>query len=206
MDKLFQFQVLEGDPDRTSSLFGLLRGVVVIDLSGYDTDIQNLIVAITLELFYSQMQNTGSSQADRDFRQLTRFILVDEADNFMSQNFPALKRIMKEGREFGVGTILSTQFLRHFGSGDDDYSSYILTWVVHNVSDLKRSDIDFVFRSSADPEVSEQLYQDIKAIGKHQSIVKAGNAAATAVQDMPFWQIAGDEEQSYLPPCEISEA
>ena len=46
----------------------------------------------------------------------------------------------------------------------------------------------------------------IKAIGKHQSIVKAGNAAATAVQDMPFWQIAGDEEQSYLPPCEISEA
>lgn len=206
MDKLFQFQVLEGDPDRTSSLFGLLRGVVVIDLSGYDTDIQNLIVAITLELFYSQMQNTGSSQADRDFRQLTRFILVDEADNFMSQNFPALKRIMKEGREFGVGTILSTQFLRHFGSGDDDYSSYILTWVVHNVSDLKRSDIDFMFKSSADPEVSEQLYQDIKAIGKHQSIVKAGNAAATAVQDMPFWQIAGDEKQSYLPPCEISEA
>ena len=75
-----------------------------------------------------------------DFHQLTRFILVDEADNF-------------------------------------------------------------VFKSSADPEVSEQLYQDIKAI-----IVKAGNAAATAVQDMPFWQIAGDEEQSYLPPCEISEA
>lgn len=145
MDKLFQFQVLEGDPDRTSSLFGLLHGVVVIDLSGYDTDIQNLIVAITLELFYSQMQNTGSSQVDRDFRQLTRFILVDEADNFM-------------------------------------------------------------FKSSADPEVSEQLYQGIKAIGKHRSIVKAGNAAATAVQDMPFWQIAGDEKQSYLPPCEISEA
>lgn len=61
------------------------------------------------------------------------------------------------------------------------------------------ADIDFVFKSSADPEVSEQLYQGIKAIGKHQSIVKAGNAAATAVQDMPFWQIAGDEEQSYLP-------
>ena len=49
------------------------------------------------------------------------------------------------------------------------------------------ADIDFVFKSSADPEVSEQLYQGIKAIGKHQSILKAGNAAATAVQDMPFW-------------------
>ena len=31
---------------------------------------------------------------------------------------------------------------------------------------------NFVFRSSADPEVSEQLYQDIKAIGKHQSIAQ----------------------------------
>ena len=29
------------------------------------------------------------------------------------------------------------------------------------------ADIDFVFKSSADPEVSEQLYQGIKAIGKH---------------------------------------
>ena len=199
MEKLFQFQLLESDPQRTASLFSLLNGVVVIDLSGYDSDIQNLVVAITLELFYSQMQNSGSSKADERFRQLTRFILVDEADNFMSQNFPALKRILKEGREFGVGTILSTQSLRHFASGED-YSSYILTWLVHNVPDLKRSDIEFVFKTSADPDVSAQLYQQIKMIGKHQSVVKAGNAAPVSMQDLPFWQIADDADESYLPP------
>ena len=47
MDKLYQFQVFEGDPSRTVSLFDLLNSVVVIDLSGYDADIQSLIVAIT---------------------------------------------------------------------------------------------------------------------------------------------------------------
>lgn len=205
MDHLYQFQILEGDARCTTSLFELLDGVVVMDLSGYDADIQNLIVAITLELFYSQMQNSQSSLADKDFRQLTRFILVDEADNFMSQNFPALKRILKEGREFGVGTILSTQSLRHFGSGDGDYSSYILSWVVHNVSDLKRSDVDFVFKTSSDPATAEMLYQGIKSIGKHQSVIKAGNAAPMTVQDTAFWQIAEDTAESYLPESEVPE-
>lgn len=56
MDKLYQFQVFEGAASKTQSLFDLLKGVVVIDLSGYDADIQSLIVAITLDLFYSQMR------------------------------------------------------------------------------------------------------------------------------------------------------
>ena len=89
-----------------------MKGVVVIDLSGYDADIQSLIVAITLDLFYSQMQAAGSSKLNNKYRQITKLILVDEADNFMSEGFPALKKILKEGREFGVGTILSTQFLK----------------------------------------------------------------------------------------------
>lgn len=124
MDKLHEFQVFEEDPEKTISLFDLLEGVVVVDLSGYDSDIQSLIVAITLDLFYSQMQAAGSSQMDHQYRELTKLILVDEADNFMSEGFPALKKILKEGREFGVGTILSTQFLKHFGSGEDDYIYY----------------------------------------------------------------------------------
>lgn len=80
--------------------------------------------------------------------------LVDEADNFMSQDFTALKKILKEGREFGVGSTLSTQFQIHFGSSDDDYAKYILTWVVHNVADLKQADVDFVF--NAQPKSKEE--------------------------------------------------
>lgn len=194
MEKLFQFQIFEDSPERTKSLFALLNGVVVLDLSGYDSDIQNLIVAITLDLFYAQMQNSGSSKMDERYRQLKKLILVDEADNFMSQNFPALKKILKEGREFGVGVILSTQFLTHFGTGADDYSKYILTWAVHNVADLKRSDVEFVFKTDGVPAETERIFRQIKALEKHRSMVKIGNAPMVSIQDMPFWKLVSDPQ------------
>lgn len=189
LDKLHLFQIFEGNPSATKSLFEILNGVVVIDLSGYDSDIQSLIVAITLDLFYSQMQASGSSKMEGNYRQLTKLILVDEADNFMSEGFPTLKKILKEGREFGVGTILSTQFLKHFGSGDDDYSKYILTWVVHNVSDLKNSDVDFVFKTEAKSQENQVLFNAIKRLTKHHSIVKIGNNKPVYVQDKAFWEL-----------------
>ena len=189
MDKLYQFQIFEGNPKETVSLFELLKGVVVIDLSGYDADIQSLIVAITLDLFYSQMQASGSSRLKEQYRQMTKLILVDEADNFMSEGFPALKKIMKEGREFGVGTILSTQFLKHFGTGDDDYSKYILTWVVHNVADLKNSDVEFVFKTEVKSQEGQILYNDIKKLQKHHSIVKIGNSKPKYIRDKAFWEL-----------------
>lgn len=189
MNKLHQFQVFEGNSSNTKSLFEMLQGVVVIDISGYDPDIQSLVIAITLDLFYSQMQASGSSKLSGTYRQLTKMILVDEADNFMSQGFPSLKKILKEGREFGVGTILSTQFLKHFGTGDDDYAKYILTWVVHNVADLKASDVDFVFNTEAKSANEQKLFNDIKHLQKHNSIVKIGTNAPAYIEDLPFWQL-----------------
>lgn len=171
------------------TLFEILNGVVVIDLSSYDENIQSLVVAITLDLFYSQMQALGSSKMEGNYRQLTKMILVDEADNFMSRDFPSLKKILKEGREFGVGTILSTQSLKHFGSGDDDYAKYILTWVVHNVSDLKNSDIDFVFKTESKSQESSALFNAIKTLEKHHSVVKIGNDKPVYMKDKAFWQL-----------------
>lgn len=192
MNKLYEFNVFESEVSKTKSLFNILKGIVVIDLSGYDADIQSLIVAITLDLFYVQMQSSGSSKLDGKYRQLTKFILVDEADNFMSQGFSSLKKILKEGREFGVGTILSTQFLKHFGSGDDDYAKYILTWVVHNVADLKPSDVDFVFKTENKSVESQNLFNDIKKLQKHYSIVKIGSEKHQYIRDRAFWELYND--------------
>lgn len=189
MNKLHQFQVFENNPNQTKPLFDILHGVVVIDLSGYDSDIQSLIVAITLDLFYVQMQAAGSSKLEGKYRQLTKLILVDEADNFMSEGFSSLKKILKEGREFGVGTILSTQFLKHFGSGDDDYAKYILTWIVHNVADLKTSDVDFVFKSESKSLESQRIFNDIKQLKKHYSIVKISSEKPKYIRDRAFWEL-----------------
>ena len=141
-----------------------------------------------MDLFYAQMFTEGASKLDNRYRQLTRMILVDEADNFMSKGFPSLKKIMKEGREFGVGVILSTQSLKHFGTSEDDYSKYILTWVVHCVSDLKERDIDFIFKTEAKSQESVKLFNDVKALAKHHSIVKIGNNKLQYLKDFAFWE------------------
>ena len=135
------------------------------------------------------MQASGSSKLSGKYRQISKMILVDEADNFMSQDFSVLKKILKEGREFGVGTILSTQFLKHFGTDEDDYSKYILTWVVHNVADLKAADVDFVFNTDSKSSQEQKLFNDIKHLKKHNSIVKIGNGSPVYVEDLPFWKL-----------------
>lgn len=189
MNKLHQFCLFEADPRRAMSLERVLDGVVVVDLSGYDGDIQSLIVAITLNQFYAQMQTHGSSRTDGRYRQLRSIILVDEADSFMSQGFPSLRKILKEGREFGVGMILSTQSLAHFVGGDDDYSRYVLSWIVHNVSDLKQRDVEYVFKLQ--PKSAEILrnYTAIKGLSKHESVVKLSNDLPVAIRDKAFWQL-----------------
>ena len=162
----------------------------MIDISDCNPDLQNLIIAITLDLFYAQMQARGSSKLSGKYRQLTKMILVDEADNFLHEGFPSLKKILKEGREFGVGTILSTQFLKHFGNGDDDFSKYILTWVVHNVADLKNTDIRFVFNTEANSSEEKKIFGDVKNLQKHYSIVKMGNHPKPIyIKDKAFWEL-----------------
>lgn len=187
MQKLHDFQIFESNSLKTKSLFDVLDGVVVIDLSGYDSDIQSMVVAITLTQFYSQMQSLGESKKDDRYRELTKLILVDEADNFMREDYEVLRKILKEGRAFGVGTILSTQFLYHFVTGADDYSKYILTWIVHHVDDLKWKDVEYIFKTNND-EISK-IYSDIKKLEKHHSIVKISNNNCNYIKDEAFWQL-----------------
>ena len=189
MSKLHQFCLFEADPQRAVSLDKMLSGVVVIDISGYDSDIQSTVVAITLNQFYDRMISGGSSPTDGRYRQLRRFIMVDEADTFMGQDFPSLRRIMKEGREFGVGVILSTQSLDHYNGNEDNYARYVLSWVVHNVSDLKQKQVEFLFRlRPKSPEVTRN-YAAIKGLQKHHSVVKLGNGNPLTIENKAFYQL-----------------
>lgn len=187
--KLIKFKVFEAEPLKTKSLFDLIDGVTVIDLSGYDPGMQNLVVAITLDLFYSQMQSYGHSKIDGSLRQLNKVVLVDEADNFLSKNFASLKKILKEGREFGVGTILSTQLLSHFSTKENDYADYIFTWVIHNVADLSNKDVRYIFNTQSKQE-EDTLFNKIKSLNKHYSLVKMGDIdRAVFMKDRAFWEL-----------------
>ena len=190
VNKLYDFRIFDDSRISSGSIRDLMSGVVVMDLSGYDQNIQNLVVAITLELFYAQMLTLGSSKMDDRYRQMRQLILVDEADNFMSKDFPALRRILKEGREFGVGTILSTQSLSHFITGSDNYSRYIFSWVVHATIDLKQKDVEYIFKLPPKSGKTASIYSTIKKLEKHQSVVKLANDDPVTIMDLPFWKIA----------------
>lgn len=188
LNQLYEYQIFQPDGSKTKSLYELIDGVTVINLSGYSADIQNLVVAITLDAFYSQMQKNGHSKIDQNYRQLTKMILVDEADNFLSKNFMSIRKILKEGREFGVGTFLSTQFLNHFSTGDNEYAQYILTWIVHRVNDIKIKDVEALF-PVFEKDQKEQLAQLIKKLEKHHSAVNLGGSKPILIEDYPFWKL-----------------
>jgi DNA phosphorothioation-dependent restriction protein DptH len=188
LKQLYDFEIFQPDGNKTKTLFELIDGVTVINLSGYSPDIQNLVVAITLDAFYSQMQKNGHSKIDGNYRQLSKIVLVDEADNFLSKNFSSIRKILKEGREFGVGTILSTQFLNHFSTSDNEYDQYILTWIIHRVNDVKVKDVDSLF-SITDKEQKEQLVQIIKKLEKHHSVVNLAGSKPILIEDLAFWKL-----------------
>lgn len=192
LSKLARFKIFESDKSKLQSLYELLDGVTVIELAGFSPDIQNLVVGLTLDLFHSQMQKQGKPRVSGDFRQITKMILVDEADNFMSQNFPALRKILKEGREYGVGLTLSTQDITHFRTTENDYAAYILTWVVHRVAQIRNVDIKIIFNKD-DRSDQEQLMETVRKLDKHCSLYIDGEKRVHKMRDRAFWELLGEE-------------
>lgn len=190
LDSLASYEIFESDPLKVSSLYDLVGQVTVIELAGYSIQIQNLVVALTLDLFYSQMQKKGKPTVKGDFRQITKMIFVDEADNFMSQDFSSLRKILKEGREYGVGVILSTQDITHFKTGENNYASYVLTWVIHRVSEIKNADIKSIFNTD-DKSEQEVLMESVRKLEKHYSIFIDGNKKFQKIRDLAFWELQG---------------
>lgn len=188
LSKLARLRIFEADARQLKSLYELMDGVVVIELAGYPPEVQNLVVGLTLDLFYAQMQKRGKPAVQGHFRQITKMILVDEADNFMSQDFSSLRKILKEGREYGVGILLSTQDITHFKTSDNDYSAYILTWIVHRVSQIKNADIKAIFNID-DKSSQDALMETIRKLDKHHSLYIDGKKTVKKMRDRAFWEL-----------------
>lgn len=188
LDSLATYEIFESDPKMVTPLYEMLRGVTVIELAGYSPQIQNLVVALTLDLFYVQMQKQGKPRVVGNFRQLTKMILVDEADNFMKEDFQSLRKILKEGREYGVGVILSTQEITHFKTGENNYASYILTWVIHRVAEIKNSEVKALFNKD-DKADQEKLMEEIRRLEKHYSLYVDGDKKIVKMRDRAFWEL-----------------
>ena len=185
-DKLRDYTIFTSDISQCVSLFEWLDSVRVIDLTLYPDDTKKVIVSLILDLFYNEMRQLGGSKQMNGFRELRAMVMVDEAHQFLKKDFASLRSIISEGRMFGVGMILSTQNVSDFHTANEDYSAFILSWVIHHVNNIGRGDIASIFGAS---DTHAQQYMDfISHAGLFESICKLGNRVE-GMRDLPFFEL-----------------
>ena len=84
--------------------------------------------------------------------------------------------------------ILSTQDITHFKTKDNDYSAYILSWVVHRVSQIKNQDIKSLFNKD-DKSEQDALMAVIRGLDKHYSLYVDGDKKVSKIKDKAFWEL-----------------
>lgn len=190
--KLQDYTIFTTDTTKCVSLFEWLKGVKVIDLTLFPDDTKKVIVSLILDLFYEEMKQQGASQICGKYRELRSIIMVDEAHQFLKKDFNSLRRIISEGRMFGVGMILSTQNVSDFKSSNEDYSQFILSWVIHHVNSINKSELSSIFGAS-DPNFGS--YMDfISKAGQFESLCKLGKEINT-IRDIPFFELIKNDDR-----------
>lgn len=197
IDDLVDMEMFAREPVDSTKFANFLDGVVVValDALGQDDRTKNMLVAIMLNLFYEHMLRIPKRPyigTDPQLRVIDSFLLVDEADNIMRYEFDVLRRILLQGREFGVGVILASQYLRHFKAGATDYREPLLTWFIHKVPNVAPQELG-ALGLTADVN---QLADRVKTLAKHQCLYKTHNVAGDVVRGVPFYELLnGGTEQ-----------
>lgn len=185
-DKLRDYTIFTTDNSNCVSLFEWLNSVRVIDLTLYPDDTKKVIVSLILDLFYAEMRQLGGSKQENGFRELRAMIMVDEAHQFLKKDFNSFRSIISEGRMFGVGMILSTQNVSDFKTSKEDYSQFILSWVIHHVNSISKAELANIF-GSINPNIDR--YMDfINKAKLFESVCKIG-AHVDGIRDLPFFEL-----------------
>lgn len=163
--------------------------VVALNELGTDQEAKNALVALFLNKYYEYMLElpkwpyNGSAP---QLRRLNSFLLVDEATNIMRYQFQVLMDLMLQGREFGVGVILSSQYLSHFKEGDTNYGQPLLTWFIHKVPSVSVKDLTTLGLHGATPEQASAIAQ----LPVHHALYSSLHFPGRFIRGTPFYELA----------------
>ena len=193
IDDLVDMEVFEKDPSKTKPFDEFLDGVVVISLDamGQDDRSKNMLVAIMLNMFYENMLKTPKRPfvgTDPQLRVIDSYLLVDEADNIMRYEFDVLRKLLLQGREFGTGVILASQYLRHFKTSTTDYRDPLLTWFIHKVPNVTPAELGALGFTADLGELSER----VKTLPNHHCLYKTAGVAGEVIRGLPFYELTKD--------------
>ena len=162
-------------------------GVTVIDLAalGIGDKERNMLLVLFLNLYYEYMINLEKRPyvgKDPQLRFIDSMLLVDEADNVMKYNFDVLRQVLLQGREFGVGVLLASQYLSHFRTRETDYSEPLLTWFIHKVPNVSPGDL----RSIGLNRVTASTVEAVKTLDVHHCFYKTLDVPGRFMRAAPF--------------------
>lgn len=191
IDDLVDMEVFEPDPTKTCSFDDFLSESVVVSLDalGQDDRSKNMLVAVMLNMFYENMLRTPKRPfvgTSPQLRVVDSYLLVDEADNIMRYEFDVLRKLLLQGREFGTGVILASQYLRHFKTGATDYREPLLTWFIHKVPNVTPAELGALGFTSDLGELSDR----VKTLPNHHCLYKSFDVSGEVIRGLPFYEIA----------------
>jgi DNA phosphorothioation-dependent restriction protein DptH len=202
---LVDFEVFSAfDPDTDlDQFFDSINIIDLQELSGMPETVRT-IIAFFMNAFFARMVDLGDSPRQdievagqlRELRQLRRLVLVDEADDFMALGLNSLKNTMQQGRSFGCGVILSTQFLRHFDQGEQPLRQLVGTWLMHQMSEVRPKEVEGLF--GTDASRSRAITQDLARLEKLHSYAVGLSASGVrrrpeVIHDLPFFALQTTE-------------
>ena len=163
-------------------------GVTIIDLAslGIGDKERNMLLVLLLNLYYEYMINLEKRPyvgQDPQLRFIDSMLLIDEADNIMKYNFEVLRQILLQGREFGIGVLLASQYLSHFRTRDTDYSEPLLTWFVHKVPKVTPRELESIGLNRVTPSTVEK----VKDLDVHECLYKTLDVPGRLMRTLPFY-------------------
>lgn len=192
LSNLRDYNVFTTNNSNCVSILEWLDSVRVFDLTIYSDETKRVVVSLLLDLFFAEMKQLGESKLENGMRELRAIILVDEAREFMSKDFNSLRGIISQGRMFGVGMILATQYVSDFRTQKEDYSQSILSWMIHHVNSISKSEIASIFGAS---DQNGDKYMDfINKAKLFESVCKIGSKVE-GVRDLPFFELIKEDER-----------
>ena len=197
IDDLVDMEVFASKTSDTMSFDTFLDGVVVISLDalGQDDRSKNMLVAVMLNMFYENMLRTQKRPfigSDPQLRAVDSYLLVDEADNIMRYEFDVLRKLLLQGREFGTGVILASQYLRHFKVNATDYREPLLSWFVHKVPNVTPAELSALGLTGGAAEMAER----VKSLQVHQCLYKSFDVPGEVVRGLPFFELEARRENA----------
>ena len=162
--------------------------IVSLNELGADSDTKNALVVLMLDLYYEYMLTSTKWPfvgEDPQIRTLNSFLLVDEATNIMKYDFPVLNNLLLEGREWGFGVILASQYLSHFKTSNNNYGEPLKTWVIHKVPSVKLAELVQLGLSGADDESVRQVAK----LKVHQVLYDSLGFSAETYEGLPFYRL-----------------